>query len=92
MDSDDDICIEMTYDQRNKCDSCQSLIDRMGDSVYGCDFCDSLLCDNCQCTQYINYYKCDTCNIQHCHYDGLQCDYYCFNNSRSGSGCIHCGN
>ena len=92
MDVDDDVSIDADYNTRKVCDICQLIIEQTDNDVYGCDFCDSLLCQSCQDDEYITYYKCETCKIEYCYYDGPYSDHYCQSNQRSHIGCIDCGN
>ena len=65
-----------------QCDICGVIIEWKDENfVYGCDFCESLLCDTCQDREFINYYKCDECQTKHCYYDGLHWDGYCSENT-----------
>lgn len=65
------------------CDICGIIIESKDeDDVYGCDFCESLLCDTCQDKEFISYYKCDECHTKHCYYNGPYWDGYCSENTR----------
>ena len=41
--------------------------------VIGCDFCDSVLCDECQQKQKIYYYRCKKSELQYCVNNNYSC-------------------
>ncbi len=84
--SDDSDIVSPDHLERSICDRCQLDMHDIDHEFYGCDWCDSLLCDECQDILDIYYYSCEECGAHWCYHGDIRCFY------RSSSGCANCGN